>query len=296
MIGVDFDFALYVARRKGQMEQRARDGGAYAYSGARKVQRTLSAARPVTLAIEATNRLWHSAAKSALLGTSIRVTDQQFPQLHAVAKQAAEILGIETPDLYVAPASSDLRAQALGTDDDPYIVINSEVVERLDDAELLALVGHHCSHIQNNGVVYATALYYLTNSAMSFVRWIVQPAIMTLQAWSRRAEVSCDRAALICCKDLDVAFRSMLKTALGLEHDPELDIDEYLKQLPGTKSGIGKYGELFRSHPYLPKRVQALKLFSESAFYLRYTGDDAAEGKSAEQVDREVGQILSVFS
>ncbi len=57
MMSVDFDFARYVARRKGQMEQRARDGGAYAYSGARKVQRTLNGARPVTLAIEATNRL-----------------------------------------------------------------------------------------------------------------------------------------------------------------------------------------------------------------------------------------------
>jgi Zn-dependent protease with chaperone function len=119
---------------------------------------------------------------------------------------------------------------------------------------------------------------------------------MTLQAWSRRAEISCDRAALLCCKDLDVAFRSMLKTALGLEQSPELNLDEYLKQLPGTRSGLGKYAELFRSHPYLPKRVQALKLFSESAFYLRYTGDADSEGKPAEQVDREVGQILSVFS
>ncbi len=295
MIGVDFDFARYVAQRKGQLEQRARDGGAYAYAGARKVQRTLNGARPVTLAIEATNRLWNSAAKSQLLGTSIRVTDQQFPEVYAVVRSAAETLGVEAPDVYIAPASSSLRAQTLGADDDPYIVINSEVVERLDEAELLALVGHHCGHIQNNHVVYSTALYYLTNSAMSFVRWIVQPAVMTLQAWSRRAEISCDRAALICCKDLEVAFRSMLKTALGPEQSPELDLDEYLKQLPGTKSGIGKYVELFRSHPYLPKRVQALKLFSESSFYLRYVGEDASEGKPAEQVDREVGQILSVF-
>ena len=150
-------------------------------------------------------------------------------------------------------------------------------------------------NIQNNHVVYATALYYLTNSAMSFVRWIVQPAVMTLQAWSRRAEISCDRAALLCTRDLNVAFKAMLKAELGLETDPGLDLDEYLKQLPGTRKGVGKYAELFRSYPYLPKRVQALKLFSESAFYLRYTGDTSGEGKPAEQVDREVGEILSVF-
>jgi len=295
MLGVDFDFARYVALRKGLLEQRARDGAAYAYTGARKVQRTLSSARPVTLAIEATGRLWRSAAKSELLGTSVRVTDQQFPNVYRAARSAAQTLGIEPPDVYVAAASSSITARTLGTEDEPYIVVNSDLVENLSEQELLALIGHHCGHIQNNHVVYATALYYLTNSAVSFVRWIVQPAIMTLQAWSRRAEISCDRAALLCTRDLDVTFKAMMKTELGLEKDPGIDLDEYLKQLPGTRKGVGKYAELFRSYPYLPKRVQALKLFSESAFYRRYTGDTSGEGKPAEQVDREVGEILSVF-
>jgi len=296
MIGVDFDFARYVARRRGQVEQRARDGAAYAYTGARKVQRTLSGAKPVVLAIEATNRLWRSAAKSELLGTAVRVTDQQFPKLYTIARQVGHTLAIDTPDIYVAPSSSSVRAHTLGTDDDPYIVINSELVERLSDPELLSLVGHYAGDIQNNHVVYSTALYYLNNSAMSFVRWIVQPAIMTLQAWSRRAQITCDRAALICSRDLRVTFTSLMKTELGLEHDPGIDIDGYLEQLPGTRTGIGKYGELFRSNPYLPKRVQALKLFFASAFFKRYMGETTGEGLPAEAVDREVAQILKVFS
>jgi Zn-dependent protease with chaperone function len=294
-MSVDFDFARYVARRRGDVEQRARDGAAYAYSGARKVQRTLAGARPVTLAIEATNRLWRSAAKSELLGTCVRVTDKQFGALYAAARRAGETLGVAPPDVYVAPAASGLRAATLGTDEDPYVVVNSGLIERLDERELLSLVGHQLGHIQNNHVVYATALYYLTNSAMSFVRWIVQPAVMTLQAWSRRAEITCDRAALVCARDLDVTFRQMLKTEIGIEQAPDLSIDAYLKQLPGTRSGIGRYAELFRSHPYLPKRVQALKLFSESSFYRRYLGDSSGAGRSTEEVDREVGQILSVF-
>ncbi len=295
MTGVDFDFPRYVAMRRGAVEQRAREGAAYAYSGAHKVRRSLASAKPVTLAIQATNRLWRNVAKSELLGTCVRVTDQQFPAVYQTATKAAQILGIGTPDVYIAPATSAIRAKTLGTDDDPYIVLNTEVVERLAPDELLSLIGHECGHIQNNHVMYATALYYLNNSAISFVRWIVKPAIMTLQAWSRRAEISCDRAALICTRDIDITFRAMLKVALGLEGDPGVNLDEYLKQLPGTKRGIGKLGELFRSNPYMPKRVQALVEFSKGSFYQRYIGNDPTECPSAEAVDATVGEILSVF-
>ena len=115
------------------------------------------------------------------------------------------------------------------------------------------------------------------------------------EAWSRRAQITSDRAALICTRDVQTTFRAMLKVALGLEGDPGVDLDEYLKQLPGTKSGIGKLGELFRSNPYLPKRVQALVEFSNGAFYRRYIGEDPTGCASAEAVDNNVSEILSVF-
>lgn len=293
MTAVEFDFARYVARRKGAIEQRAREGAVYSYTGDRKVRRTLASARPVTIAIEGTNRLWRSAARSELLGTSVRVTDQQFPRVYQAARIASTALGIEQPDVYVAPASQRIRAATLGTNDEPYIVLSSELAEQLGDAELLAIIGQQCGHIQNNHVVYATALHYLQHSAISVVRWAVQPAIMTLQAWSRRADVTCDRAALLCTRNLEVTLGALLKVELGLEKDVQLDIEQFLQQLPGTRSGIGKLAELFRSSPYLPKRVQALRLFAESAFYRQLLGEK--DGRAAEEVDREIAQLLSVF-
>jgi Zn-dependent protease with chaperone function len=293
MVGVEFDFVRYVERRRGAAEQRSRDGAAYSYAGDRKARRTLGGARPVALAIEAANRLWKGAAKNDLLGTSIRVTDQQFGNLQAIGRRAAAALGVEPPSIYVAPASAVRRAHALGTDDDAYVVVSSEIVERLTENELLAVIGQQCGAIQNNHVVFGTALYYLTHSAMSFVRWIVQPAIMALQAWSRRADISCDRAALICTRSMPITLTAFVKVELGLERDPGIDIKTYLEQLPGTRSGIGKYAELFRSHPYLPKRAQALQLFGESSFYRRLLGEEG--GQPADQIDHQVGQILSVL-
>lgn len=293
MIEVDFDFARYIAYRRGVVHQRARDGAAYAYGGERKVRRALTTARPVNMAIEATTRAWKSAAKNELLGTSIKVTDQQFPRAYRALQAGCAALGIEVPSLYAAPSSSRIQAQTLGTDDDPYVVVNSALIERLTDVELLAVLGNELGHIQNNHVIYTTALHYLSHDSVMFVRWIVQPAILALQAWSRRAEISCDRAALICTRDLRGTVSAMVKMSLGV--DAQVNIDEYLAHLPDTRRGIGRFAELLRSHPYLPKRVQALQAFAGSAFYLRLTGTEPGTAPNAEQVDVQVADILKVF-
>jgi Zn-dependent protease with chaperone function len=295
MTQIDFDLARYIAQRRGMAEQRAREGGAYAYTGERKVRRTLNSARPVAMAIEATTRLWKNVAKTELLGTSVQVNDQQFPRVFEATRTAGRMLRMEVPAVYVAPSSSGIKAQALGTNDDNYIVINSQLLEYLSDQELLSLIGHELGHIQNNHVLYATALYYLTNAAAMFVRWVVQPAIMTLQAWSRRAEITCDRAALLCTRDLDATLAALVKIALGLEGDDQVNIHAYLEDLPDTRRGVGRYAELFRSHPYLPKRVQALRLFADSAYYLSARGDDATGAPSTDEIDVKVAEILSVF-
>ncbi|HUH05061.1 MAG TPA: M48 family metallopeptidase [Kofleriaceae bacterium] len=291
--GIDFDFARYIAHRRGVVHQRARDGAAYAYVGEHKVRRALVTARPVSMAIEATTRLWKNAARNELLGTSVKVTDQQFPRAYAALRQACKALHLEVPPLYAAPSSSRIGAQPLGTDDDSYLVINAGLLDRLSDIELLAVIGNELGHIQNNHVVYATALHYLSNDSVMFVRWIVQPAIIALQAWSRRAEITCDRAALLCTRDLHSTLTAMVKLSIGSEHD--INIDEYLRDLPTTRKGIGRYAELFRAHPYLPKRVQALQVFAKSSFYKIFIGEDPEGSLSADATDAQVAEILKVF-
>jgi Zn-dependent protease with chaperone function len=293
MIGIDFDFARYVAVRRGQVEQRAREGAAYSFAGERRMRRALSSAKPVTMAIEATTRLWKNVAKAELLGSSVKVTDQQFPRLWQAAQRAGEALHMRPPPIYVARGG--LTAKALGTDDDAYVVVSAQLADSLDDAELTAAMAHELAHIQNSHVLYGTALHYLTTSAVMFVRWVVQPAIMTLQAWSRRAEITCDRAMLLATRDLDVSLSTMVKTTLGLDKSTPFDVADYLKELPETRRGVGRYAEMFRSNPYLPKRVQALRLFSESAFYGRHIGDPEGRTLGAEELDKKVAAIVSVI-
>jgi Zn-dependent protease with chaperone function len=292
---VDLDFRKYVTLRRGAAELRARDGAAYSYSGEMRVRRTLSMARPVTLAIEATVRLWQSVARNDLLGSAVKVTDQQFPRLYAIAARCAAILHIPVPAVYVSPAIGELNAHTLGTDEDAYIVVNGALIDHLTDEELTFVLGHECGHIHNSHVVFSTALHYLTEAAAFYVRWIVQPAILALRAWSRRAEITCDRAGLLCVKDIDVANSSMVKLALGSQKlYKDLKIDEYLKQLPEGRKGIGRFAELLRSHPYVPKRIEALRVFAGTELYRRHAGLGEG-GTPTDDCDEAVAKILSVF-
>jgi Zn-dependent protease with chaperone function len=293
--GVDFDLARWIAARRNKEEQQAREGAAYAFSNERRFRRTLAMARPVTMALEATTRLWRDVARTELLGTAVKVTDQQYPRVWAAAKAAGEALRVRVPPVFAAPSAG---IKVLGTEDAPHLIVNLELADQLDETELVAAIAHELGHVQNGHILYATALHYLTSSAVFFVRWMVQPAIMTLQAWSRRAEVTCDRAALLAVKDLDRTLAALVKLELGLEKDSAFSAEEYLRTAAdAAKKGgiIGRYAELFRAHPYMPKRVQALRLFAGSALFAKVTGDDPAGKPSLPDVDKQVGDLISVF-
>jgi Zn-dependent protease with chaperone function len=293
-VGVDFDFQRWIAARRGSLEQQAREGAAYAFIGERKFRRTLAIARPVTMALEATTRLWRDVARTELLGTAVKVTDQQYPRVYHAAKLAGEALRVRVPVVFAAPSSS-IKVKVLGTDDAPHLIVNLDLAEKLDETELIAAIGHELGHVQNGHILFATALHYLTSSAAFFVRWVVQPAIMTLQAWSRRAEVTCDRAALLAVRDLDKTLESLVKLELGLDKGSVFNASEYLKSLPDVKKGIGRYAELFRSNPYVPKRVQALRLFADSALFTQLIGKDPTGKPSLVDVDKQVSDLISVF-
>ena len=100
---IDFSFADFVASRKGEAAARLREGAAYAYGGDLKVRAALDRVRPVTLAIEAAIRFWHSVGKNRLLGNAVRVGDRQFPDLQALLDRCVDALQIDRPVLYISP-------------------------------------------------------------------------------------------------------------------------------------------------------------------------------------------------
>lgn len=298
MADVDLSFSRYVAARKGEASASARGGAFYAYGADLRVRSALDSARPVTLAVEATLRFWQSVGRNRLLGNAVRVSDRQFPHLERLVRRCAETLQIAPPTVYVSPAITALTAHTFGPGDDASIVLGGALVDHLTEDELGFVIGHECGHVQNNHTVYLTALYLLTNVANLVVRWAAQPAVLALNGWARRAEITGDRAGLICARDLGVATAALVKLAVGSQKlYSAIDVDEYLRQLDEARAGPGRFDEMFLRHPYLTKRVQALRFFAETAFYRSLVGGAAGAGGggiSKEECDVKVGELLSV--
>src|SRR5262249_5330988 len=118
MATIDFDFQRYVERRKGAREAQAREGAAYAYAGDLRLLRALDRLRPVKLALEATVRLWRSAARAELLAGAVKATAREQTVVHRLGERCAERLHIPAPTIYVAPANRARDAHTLGTDDE----------------------------------------------------------------------------------------------------------------------------------------------------------------------------------
>lgn len=293
----DFDFQRYVDRQgnpHGTRSAKEEEFGAYAFSGDLRVLRKLDRVKPVRIVAESTVRFWKSVQKNQVLGSSVRISRRQFPELYDLTAECASTLDIPMPSVYVVQNQATLNAGTYGTHDEAFIILNSSLIDRFEENELKFIIGHECGHLQNNHVVYHTAVKFMTQGVGAYVRWAAAPATLALNAWSRRGEITCDRAGLVCCGSEEDAVNTMLKLAIGSRKlFEQMDVEEYLRQLDDIKEGVGRFSEYLASHPYLPKRIEALRLFAQSRYFQSLIGEEG--GEALDEVDRKVEEIIQVF-
>ncbi len=289
------DFDAFVARKR---NERVTTGGLvdssgheYAYVSDRQTRAAFERAKPVEMAVAATVRMWKQVLRNQLLGSAVKVSDRQFPRIQRITQHCADTLHIATPHVYIVN-EPHLNAATYGTNEEAFIMVHSALVDHYTDEELLTVIGHECGHIHNSHVVYLTALHVLTRVAGAIVRWAMEPAVVALLAWSRRAEITCDRAGMLCSKNAEISGRALTKLALGSRKlYEEFNLEAFLEQYDEGKEGIGKYMEAFASHPYLPKRVLAMRVFAESALYKKACGLGET-GLTMPEVDDRVRALL----
>jgi Zn-dependent protease with chaperone function len=286
------DFDRFVQQKKGERAGGPEAGGHdYAYVSDKQTRAAFERMKPVELAVTSTVRMFKQVWKNQMLGNTVKVGERQFPRIDGLVNRCAETLHITKPTVYIVNHPQP-NAATYGTNEDSFIIIHSSLIDHFTDDELLTVIGHECGHIHNSHVVYLTALHYLTRMAGVFVRWAVEPALVALRAWSRRAEITCDRAGMLCGKDAMVAQKALTKLALGSQklYD-EFNIDAFLEQYEEGKDGLGRYMEVFATHPWLPKRVLSMRVFAESALYRKAAGLGAT-GLTMPEVDDRVRALL----
>ena len=289
------DFGSFVDARQKALPDGGNQGGrSYAYVSDHHTKRAFDVLTPVESVVTASVRLFRSVGKSQLLGHAVKVGPKQFPRVHSLAAKCADTLGIATPTVYIVN-SPVMNAATFGTNDDSVIMVHSALIDHFKDEELMSVLGHECGHIHNNHVVHLTALHYLRFIASAFTRYLMAPAEMALMSWLRRAEITSDRAGLLCCRALDVSTRALTKLALGSSklYD-QLNMEAFIEQYDEMKESVGRYSELRLSHPVLPKRVIALRHFADSELYRKHASEGDG-GLSMTEVDEKVHELIKVW-
>jgi Zn-dependent protease with chaperone function len=167
------------------------------------------------------------------LASSVRASQEQFPQLYQLLLDGASILDLpEVPELFISQDPIP-NAMALGSDK-PFIVVTTGLVDLLDTEEMRFVIGHELGHVLSGHTVYRTMLYKLTQLAAR-VAWFaiayigLKVFVAALEEWYRKSELSCDRAGLLAGQDPAAGRRALMKTAGGSRMS-ELSHDEFLRQ------------------------------------------------------------------
>jgi len=167
----------------------------------------------------------------AFQANAVRVSEKQFPDVWERYQEVLETMDApEKYDLFISQTPL-VNAGAYGMDK-PFIVLNSGAVRLLDEDELTYLIGHELGHIMSGHVLYRTMtvlLLQLASLGFPIVGLAARAVLMALLEWSRKAELSSDRAGLLAVQNPEATLRSFMKLAGGGRPE-ENDLNEFLRQ------------------------------------------------------------------
>ena len=177
-----------------------------------------------------------------------------------------------------------MNAMALGTNN-PFIVLNTAVVDLMDAEELRFVIGHELGHVLSGHAVYRTMLRNLILLAAR-IAWMplgyigLRAIIWGLEEWYRKSELSCDRAGLLAGQDVDAARRALMKTAGG-SRLAEMNADAFHDQaheydaVPDLRDSLLKLLQLQgMTHPFAVVRFAELDHWATNGEYERILGGD----------------------
>lgn len=188
----------------------------------------------------------HSTLISYLKGNAVRITEQQFPELHARILTCCHRVGIKNvPESYLMSGDGMLNAFATRFLSRYYVVLLSDVVDALDnDPEGINFyIGHELGHINRKHIANA---------------WWMGPAMMMPivgAAYRRAQEYTCDQYGLACCSNQTSANRALAVLAAGTKRWQSLNTDAYIQQSAQSGGFWMSFNEVLSDYPWLCKRM-----------------------------------------
>ena len=204
--------------------------------------------------------------RQLLQASALQVGPNQFPNIYEIALDCAKRLHIGPPNVFVEH-DHDLNAYTFASDTaTPVIVVTSGAVERLTAGELKCVIGHECGHVHNEHVVYESIVNWIFNAMNAgglggmALELLSATTILLFKEWKRAAEVTCDRAGMICSDNVEDAINVNKKLTYGgflnQDDDPAMvDIEELKRQFGSISTVASVIAEMNNTHPSGIRRV-----------------------------------------
>lgn len=201
-----------------------------------------------------------------LLARALRLTPEIAPREYGLVQRCVQALGVEAQvELYVYPLA-DYNAGCTPVEDGRvFILVSSALLEGFTDDELLYVLGHELGHhIYEHHDIPLPML--LANR-----QHLPPRLVLKAHSWQRFAEISADRAGLLCSGgDLNGAASALFKLSSGLKTAPGPALIEAfiaqaveLYRVAETSDSTTETTDWLSTHPFSPIRLRALQAFAD---------------------------------
>jgi hypothetical protein len=231
-------------------------------------------------------------ARRQLLATALRLTPGMAPVVDGVMEACRDTLGLEPPlETYVYPDAAFNAAAVRPERGRVFVMVSSALLDDFEPGELRFVVGHELGH-------HLFEHHAIPVGAMVAGEERTDPGTMLkLFAWKRWAEISCDRAGLVCAGGLEPALHALFKVASGLRGSRvKIELEPVLQQLADLREEAQRMeradepvrADWFSTHPFSPLRLRAAQIFAGSEM-MQQGGTPLAE------VEAQVQELMEMM-
>jgi Zn-dependent protease with chaperone function len=210
--------------------------------------------------------VYRQLTRAGIRGSAVRLSPQQFPDIHAVKENFARRLDLRRdPEIYLMSGNGTLNAFAASTFGYDFVVIHSELFSNTyerNKESLAFIIGHELGHLR----LGHTRLWYQLSTAY------VDRVPLLGGFLSRAREFSCDRHGAYLAPQGE---EGLVLLAAGRYVYKEVDVGELLEQAQRFRGFWPIVAQLPQSHPFTVRR---LKVLYDAGFFKASAGKPATGG------------------
>lgn len=211
------------------------------------------------------------------MAEKIRLSPTQLPALYSLLPPICGKFGITEPEFYLE-MSPEPNAYTMG-DKQAFLVVTSGLLAHVrNDGELTAVLAHECGHILCRHVFYRTMASLMVHAvdSLGVIGNLIVPVELALNYWSRRSELSADRAELVYLGNSEPVVNVLVRLSGGpAEITGKLNIEEYMAQARYYQDiQNNKWHKILQSaaimnrqHPFAAVRINEILKWEKSGQY-----------------------------